>query len=488
MDTQHRAVDAAERHCRTAGPAIISEFADLLALPNVSADLPDVERVAAHIVTMLDQRGVTARTEQIVGSAPVVIGHRTIDPDAPTIGVYAHYDGQPVTGQDWHTPPFTPTIVDSDGNTIDRISDAIDPHWRIYARSSSDDKAPVQALVTALDAMATADVEPTVNLVCLFEGQEEAGSPDLSAYLDAHADELDADVWLICDGPFHQTGQPQVIFGVRGIAQVDITVYGPTRPLHSGHYGNWVPNPTWTLVQLLASMRDREGRITIRGFLDGVVEPTPVERKAIGDMPPYEEQLLEDLAVRTPEGGGASLVERMYEPSFNLRGLDGGEAGPGAANVLPTSATASLDIRLPPGHDPNTMLDLVEEHLRSQGVHVVHDEPTPEVLRSHDVVARVTRDPHYTGMRVPIDAPVAQAVLAAADVAALGEEVVAVPTLGGSVPIVHFADVLGVPTIITPMANHDNNQHAANENIRIANLFYGVRMMAAMLTIDSIDA
>lgn len=486
VDRQQQAVQAAHRHTQEAGRAILEEFVEFLGLPNVSADIADVERVARHIVTVLEQRGCTARTEQIPGSAPIVIAHRLVDPTAPTVGVYAHYDGQPVAGQAWGTPPFSPTIVDGSGEAVS-LDAGIDDNWRIYARSSSDDKAPIQALAAALDAMAHDAVEPTVNLVCLFEGQEEAGSPDLATYLSDHAQELDADVWLICDGPFHQTGQPQVIFGVRGIAQMDITIYGPTRPLHSGHYGNWVPNPTWRLVHLLATMRDADGTITIDGFLDRVGEPNDAERDAISAMPAYERELLDELAVRSPEGGGVSLVERMYAPSFNLRGLDGGEAGERAANVLPTSATASIDIRLPPGHDPDSMLDLVEAHLESQGVHVVHESPAPDVLRSHDVVARVRRDPHYTGMRVPIDSPVARAVLGAAQAAAAGEEVVAVPTLGGSVPIVHFADVLDTPTIITPMANHDNNQHAANENLRIGNLWYGVRMMAAMLTIGAIE-
>ena len=487
VDHQQRAVAAASEHCAKSGSLVVGEFLELLRLPNVSADLADVEAVAAHIVTMLSERGVEARTEQQPGVAPVVIGHRRVGDHLPTIGIYAHYDGQPVVGQDWHTLPFEPTIVATDGAIVDPAAVPIDPDWRIYARSSSDDKAPVQALVSALDALHDASLEPTVNVVVLFEGQEEAGSPDLESYLTTYADELKADVWLICDGPFHQTGQPQVIFGVRGIAQIDITVYGPTRPLHSGHYGNWIPNPSWTLVNLLATMRDATGRITIDGFLDRVVQPTDTEHEAIAALPEYEDALLADLAVRTPEGAGASLVERMYEPSLNLRGLDGGEAGPGAANVLPTKATASLDIRLPPGHDPDEMLDLVEEHLRSQGVFVIHDEPSPALLASHDVVARVVRDPHYTGMRVPIDAPISQRVLGAATVAAEGDDVAAVPTLGGSVPIVHFAEVLGVPTIITPMANHDNNQHAANENIRIGNLFYGVRMMAAMLTIPGFE-
>ncbi|MGI9666166.1 MAG: M20/M25/M40 family metallo-hydrolase [Acidimicrobiia bacterium] len=484
MNHQHQAVAAARAHVESRGSRILAEFAEFLSLPNVSADLEDVEDVASHIVTMLSARGVDVETIALPGAAPIVTGRIHVSDSAPTIGIYAHYDGQPVDPSAWDSDPFSPTFVGPDGPFDLAGGDTIDPDWRIYARSTSDDKAPVQALVAALDAFEEHGISPSVNVVLLFEGQEEAGSPDLRTYLEDNAARFSADMWLICDGPVHQTGQPQIIFGVRGIAQMEITVLGPSRGLHSGHYGNWIPNPTWELVQLLASMRSREGDVQIKGFYDDVVEPTDAEIAAIRAMPSYEQDLLDELGVRTPEGRGASLVERMYRPSLNLRGFAAGRTGADAANVLPEAASVSLDIRLPPHHDPEVQLDRVERHIAAQGFHIVRTTPDLETRRQHDRIAVVTRDPHYTGMRVPIDSAQAAAVLEAARVAAPDGDVVAVPTLGGSVPVVHFADVLGTPTIITPMANHDNNQHDANENIRVGNLWYGVSLMAALMALN----
>jgi len=263
---------------------------------------------------------------------------------------------------------------------------------------------------------------------------------------------------------------------------MDITVFGPIRGLHSGHYGNWVPNPAWELVQLLASMRDSNGDVAVEGFYDDVVPPSQSELDAIAAIPTYERDLLDEFGVPEAEGGGETLVERMYRPSLNLRGFAAGPVGDDAANVLPDAATVSIDVRLPPNHDPDEMLDRVQRHVEDQGFSIVDGVPTRKERLELGKTARISRDPHYTGMRVPLDTAEARAVLGSAQAASETGEVVAMPTLGGSVPIVHFNRILGTSTIILPMANHDNNQHDANENIRIANLWYGIRLMAAVLT------
>jgi len=485
LNTQDDAVVAAEQHIEQSAVPILDEFLQFVRLPNVSADLDDVQAVADDIVEKLLRRGVSARLVRREGAAPLVTGRIEAGPDRPTIGIYAHYDGQPVDQAGWVTDPFA-AVVKSGDRIVEDPTDAssVDPDWRIFARSTSDDKAPIQAFASALDALSGAGIEPSVNVVLLFEGQEEAGSPDLAAYLEENADWFAADMWLICDGPVHQSGTPQIIFGVRGIAQVDITVLGPIRGLHSGHYGNWVPNPAWTLVHLLSTMRSSDGTATVEGFYDDVVPPTEAEIEAIRAIPDYESDLLAEFGVHAAEGGGESLVERMYRPSLNIRGFDAGPVGERAANVLPGSATVSIDIRLPPGHDADVMIDRVVAHIESQGFAVFDSAPSIEDRRLHEQIAVVERDPHYTGMRVPIDSPVGNAVLGAASSASESGEVVAMPTLGGSVPIVHFDRILGVPTVIVPMANHDNNQHDANENIRVGNLWYGIKLMAAILTME----
>jgi acetylornithine deacetylase/succinyl-diaminopimelate desuccinylase-like protein len=402
-----------------------------------------------------------------------------------TIVMYAHYDGQPVDPARWATPPWTPTLRDAPlerGGRAIPLPDrggVIDDDARLYARSSSDDKAPIVAMLAALDALRAARIPLSVNLKFFLEGEEEAGSDHLEAMLRSHAELLAADGWIFCDGPVHQSRRPQVVFGVRGVMGADLTVYGPARALHSGHYGNWAPNPSMLLAHLLASMRDTEGRITIAGFLDDVRAPGSAERAAIANAPAVDTLLRRELALGDVEGDGVPLLERILLPAMNVRGLDGGPVGSGAANVIPTQATASLDFRLVPNQTPARVRQLVEAHLRAQSYHVVHDEPTLEERSRHARVARIEWEQGYPGIRTDMDAPLSRAVLRVLG-EATGGQVVAIPILGGSLPMYLFAEILRAPLVIVPMVNHDNNQHAANENLRVGNLRQGIELYAAL--------
>ncbi len=470
-------VDVATQHCSVHGHAILAEFRDFLALPNVSRDLDDVRVNADHIVAMLSSRGVEVRTEEIAGAAPVVIGGIDVGA-ARTVGIYVHYDGQPVQPAEWRFGPFTPTLVDGAGvpRPWPGPGDPVDDDWRLYARAAADDKAPIAALAAALDA-----VTPAVNVKLLFEGEEEIGSPHLPAYLAGHRDELGADVWFICDGPVHTSGRPQVAFGVRGMTELELTVYGPTRSLHSGHYGNWAPNPALALARLLASMKAADGEVLIAGFEDDTVPVTDNDLAAIAALPDDDERLRRELGLAATESGGAALPLTLMRPSLNVRGLAAGGVGAQAANVVPAAASASIDIRLALGDDPDKMLDRVADHVRAAGYHLVDGEPDQETRMAHARIARIRRTPGYPAVRTPIGTDAGRWVLGAAAEAA-GEPVVALPTFGGSVPLHGFVTELGAPVVITPFANHDNNQHAANENLRLGNLWYGVRLMAALLT------
>ncbi|MCP3975654.1 MAG: M20/M25/M40 family metallo-hydrolase [bacterium] len=490
MDVQNAAVAAAQAHRTANGAAILAEFVELLAMPNVSRHLEDVAHVADHIVTMLEARGVNARAVARNGAGPVVVGRLDVPEATETVGIYAHYDGQPVDQPDWQVEPFKPTLLSGplgDGGTeipLPAGNDIIDPEWRLYARSTSDDKAPVLAICAALDALRDAAISPTVNLLFLFEGEEEIGSPHLPLYLEDLKDELSvADIWLICDGPVHQSRQPQVVFGVRGISEMELTVFGPKRPLHSGHYGNWARNPNMELAQLLASMKDADGNVIIDGFYDGTQEITTTDRAAVAALPDDDAALRAELGISNTEDNGTGLVLRLLMPSLNIRGFAGGGVGPEAANVIPTHATASIDIRLAPGNDPEDMMDRVEGHISAKGWHIVRDVPDNTTRANHAKVIKVDRNASYPGVRLPTDSGLADSLLNAASVAA-GGSVVAVPTFGGSVPLHHFTTILDTPIAITPFANHDNNQHAANENIRVANLWYGIDLMASLMTMD----
>jgi acetylornithine deacetylase/succinyl-diaminopimelate desuccinylase-like protein len=492
--TAGAALVAARAHREARGAEILSEFADLVALPNVASDLPAVRANAAAIAASLGRRGVRAEVLALPGRPevpPVVYGElraETGDPGAArTLLLYAHYDGQPVEEARWRQPPWEPTLytraLEAGGTPrpLPAPGEEVDPEWRLYARSAADDKAPIGALLAALDALAAARIPRTVNLKLFLEGEEEAGSPHLGDYLQAYAGRLDGDVWLFFDGPVHQSGRPQLFFGVRGIAQLEITVYGAGRYLHSGHYGNFAPNPALELARLLASMKDAGGRVTIAGFYDSATPLGEAERRALAAIPPFEDELRRDLGLAASEGGDARYGERMALPSLNVRGFVSGSVGETARNVIPPEATASLDLRLVEGDDPEAMLDLVEAHVRRQGWHVVAEPPDHPTRLAHPRIARLVRSPHYRAVRTAMDLPIVAPVVAAAEAAA-GREVVLTPTLGGSLPLYLFEDLSGLPLIGVPIVNHDNNQHAPNENLRIANLWYGIDLLAVLLT------
>ena len=487
MTTQQQAVTATRDYRAANAPAIVRSLAELVALPNVSRDLAAVRRNATALRDAFAGRGVTLDTVEIDGAAPVLAGRIPAPRSDRRIGIYVHYDGQPADPTQWRSHPFEPTLYTAEAELGGRPrplpadDEEVDPEWRLYARAVADDKAPLVALLAALDALQLAGIEPTREVVLLFEGEEEIGSPHLSAYLRQLRDRLDAEAWLICDGPVHQTRRPQVIFGVRGLTGLELTVYGPLHELHSGHYGNWAPNPAQQLARLLASMKDDDGTVLVEGFYDSTVAADQTEHAALEQLPPVDEDLREALGLAATEAGNALLAERLLLPSLNVRGLAAAGVGGATRNVIPATARASIDIRLAAGNHPQAMLELVEDHIRRQGFLVIADDPDVETRRAHPRIVKITREAGYPAVRTPVDVPIAADVLGAAEAAA-GEAVISLPTLGGSVPLHSFSEVLGVPLLVVPMANHDNNQHAANENLRLANLWYGIDLMAALLT------
>lgn len=488
------AVSAARAHREARGAAILDDFVELLEMPNVASDREGIRANAEAIRDRLAARGVAAELWTlpdapeappiVYGTLPATAGGR-----APrTLGIYLHYDGQPVESSSWTTTrPWRPALYDrgieEGGKPIPfpGPGEPIDPEWRIFARSAGDDKAPIPALLAALDALTGAGISRTSNLVFLFEGEEEAGSTHLERYMREHRVALVADAWLIFDGPVHQSRRPQLVFGVRGYTGIDLTVYGATRYLHSGHYGNWAPNPALVLAHLLAGMRAPEGEVLIAGFEDSTVPPGEAERQAMAAIPDYDEALRRELGLAATEMDGAPLAERLLHPSFNVRGMESGAVGEAARNVIPTTATASIDIRLAKGNDPEAILDTVEAHIRRQGFHIVREDPDTETRLAHPRIVKVERRPGYPAARTPMDSVIAGEVIAATRRAA-GDDLVLLPTLGGSLPLYLFDEVLATPVVIVPIANHDDNQHAPDENLRIANLWYGIDLMAAILT------
>jgi len=481
------AVESAQQFRQSSEAEILSEFAEFLRLPNVAADRDDMRRNADYIRQQFARRGVELDVLEI-GDAPPIVTGRIDAPDAErTLGIYVHYDGQPVDESRWAHGPWEPTLYTAamhaggKPRAFPASGERVDPEARLYARSAGDDKAPIVALLAALDALAGAGLSPTSNIVLLFDGEEERGSPHLGEYLDRYRNRFDdVDLWLFCDGPVHQSRRPQIVFGVRGVTGMEVTVYGANRPLHSGHYGNWAPVPGQLLANLLASMKSADGRVLIEGFYDTVEPLSSSEEATIDTLPDIDGQMKDELALSWTEGGGERLERRLLLPSLTIRGLASGNVGDKARNVIPSTATAALGVRLVKGNDPERMLDLVERHIRGQGFHIVREAPSNRTLRQHEKVARVTRGVGYPASRTAMDHPLARQVIAAAERAS-GESVLRVPTLGGTLPVFLFDQVLQTPAVIVPIANHDNNQHAANENIRLANLWYGIDLYAELL-------
>jgi acetylornithine deacetylase/succinyl-diaminopimelate desuccinylase-like protein len=458
---------------------IVADFTQLLSMPNLASDTANIERNAVAIAAMLERRGVTAHLIREPGVPPLVVGDLSVPGAKSTIAFYAHYDGQPFDPAQWTSPPWTPVVRDAAGVVVDVKSAAkLDPEWRIYARSAGDDKGAIMAMLAALDAMHAAKVTPAVNVKFVYEGEEEAGSPHLPALLDAHAAELRADVWFLCDGPVHQSRRPLLFFGARGVTELDLTVYGPIKGLHDGHYGNWAPNPIVDLTHLIDSMRDTEGRILIEDFYYDVAPLTESERKALAEIPDVDGALRREFAVGRTEGSGGPLNEQILKPALNLRGIAGGRVGAAASNTINTEASASIDFRLVPNETPAGVREKVERHIAGQGWFIVRETPDAATRAAHARVVRLSWGSGYPPARTPMDTPAARHALAVMT-AALGEPPVRMPSLGGSIPMYLFARG-GVPVIGLPIANHDDNQHAANENLRLHNLWTAIEIYTAL--------
>jgi acetylornithine deacetylase/succinyl-diaminopimelate desuccinylase-like protein len=469
---------------------ILTEFTRLLAIPNVASDRDNIRRNAEFIREMMQRRGLNPRLLETTSkeSPPAVYGEWKVPGATRSIVLYAHYDGQPTDPKQWSgTLPWQPAwrtaALESGGKimTLPAEGEPINPEWRLYGRSAADDKAGVMAILTALDALRAQAITPSLNIKFLFEGEEEAGSPHLGEIINLNKELLAADAWIICDGPVHQSGRKQVVFGVRGDVNVDVTVYGAKRPLHSGHYGNWAPNPAMLLAQLLSTMKDGAGRVLIAGWYEGVEPLGEAERRAIAEAPAYDDELRTQLGFARAEAAGKRLLELINQPSLNINGISSGDVGALARNIIPTTATVVLDLRLVKGNDYRKQTQLLQEHVRKQGFYVIDREPNEQERRQHPLIARVTiRAGGYNAERTRMDLPISVALITAVQSTST-QPIVRLPTAGGSLPLSIITDHLRTVTVTVPIANYDNNQHAENENLRLQNLWDGIETMAAVM-------
>lgn len=467
-------------------PQIVAELVELLSIPNVAADRANIRRNAEHLRALLARRGFAAELLETAGN-PLVYGDLRVPGATRTVLFYSHYDGQPVEPGAWkQSDPFVPVMrtarIDRGGADLPGFAKQarFDPEWRLYARSASDDKSPIVALCSALDALKDTGQRATSNIRVILDGEEEAGSPSLVPAIGRYRDKLRADLMVILDGPEHSSGQPTVVFGARGIVRVDLTVYGPKVGVHSGNYGNWIPNPAQRLATLLASMQDDDGRVLVEGFYDGIAPLAKEERALLDAVPDDSAEMLKSFGVAEPQKAFPKLQDAMQYPTLNVRGLVSAHVGAGARTIIPDSATAAIDIRLVKETRAADLVDKVRRHVARQGYHIVERPPDDATRAKYPKIARVAGSEATAAFRTsPLD-PQARAVVAAVT-RTFGEAPVQLRTLGGTVPIAPFIEALGFPAVLVPIVNFDNNQHEENENLRLGNLFDGIVTIAAIL-------
>jgi len=469
---------------------IIDEYVKFVTIPNVTRDTSNILRNAAFIKMMMEQRGIKAEFLDGVTLKvnPVVFGEVKVPGAKTTLSFYAHYDGQPVNPSKWTggLQPFEPVFIDKpieQGGKIVSISGNVSPEYRLAGRGSADDKAGVMTILNAYDALVKTGIPLKHNIKFFFEGEEELGSTHLDEIFKKHKEKLQTDLWVIIDGPRHVSGKKMISFGVRGDVNMNLTVYGPKRPLHSGNYGNWAPNPALSLVQLLASMKDDKGNILIQGYYDDVVPLSSSEKEALSKIPNIEETLKKELGIAEPEGSGKSFLELLHLPTLNINGIRSADVGELAANIIPTKAEATLDLRLVLGNEVDKQINKVIRHIEKNGFHVIDHEPLDEERLKYAKLIKITRGIGYPAQRTSFDLPIAQSLVKAVQATA-DYPVVLMPSMGGSLPLYLFEKTLTAKVITVPVVNYDNNQHAENENVQLKFLWEGIETIAAIMVMQ----
>ncbi|WP_245859832.1 M20/M25/M40 family metallo-hydrolase [Spirosoma aerolatum] len=361
----------------------IDELSEYVALPNDAINPADITKNIAWTERAFTKRGFQTRVLQ-TNSLPVVLAEKTFPKATKTVLFYFHLDGQPVRANEWNQKdPFVTVLKEKDGSgqykalAGDLPKTTVNDEWRLFGRSTSDDKGPIIMLLTALDIVQAEGKTPPYHVKVIIDTEEEKGSSGLKGALAAHKDKLRTDYMIVMDGPMHSSNIPTLTFGCRGNAGFTITTYGPITQQHSGHFGNYAPNPAFRLARLITSMKDEQGRALIPGFYDGISFDEATQ-KIMAAVPDKKEEINKTLLIADEEKVGHNYQESLQYPSLNIRGMKAAVVGKGSGTVIPEEAVASFDIRLVPETDGQRMIDLVRKHIEKQGFTVLDHAPTPE--------------------------------------------------------------------------------------------------------------
>lgn len=462
-----------------------SSLKDLLSIPNDASYPTDIEKNVQWCEHAFDARNFTT-TRIETATVPLLLAERKNKKAEKTVLIYLQIDGQPVDPSRWFQEnPYQPALKKQNANGSweempwDNIEE-YDDDWRVFARSASDAKGPVAMFLASLDAIADEKFEPNFNIKVIMDFEEELGSPRLPKAVKDNAELLKSDMLIIFDGPRHITNKPTLSFGARGIATITLTTYGPVVAQHSGHFGNYAPNPALRLSKLLASMKDDEGRVTIPGFYDGITIDSETE-KILRAVPDDETQIHDRLQLGSVDKVGRYYQESIQYPSLNIRGMQSGWIDKKVRTIIPGWARAEIDVRLVLESDPERLIQLIKHHIEEEGYYVTNNIPTKAERMNNTKVATFTSEISYQSFRTDFDSEVG-IWLRKSIKRGFNEAPIMIRMSGGSIPISPFVTTLGIPAVTVPTVNRDNNQHSPNENIRLGNYREGIKTMIAILT------
>ena len=461
------------------------EYREFLSLPNDANKQDELIPNMIWCEEAFQRRGFT--TERLkTKRLPLILAEKKYSGAKNTVLFYIQIDGQPVDPSKWFQEgPFIPTLkkqVKKDKWEIipwESLYKNYDDDWRIFARSASDAKGPINSFLIALDIIAEKGIEPDYNIKVIMDMEEEMGSPNLPPAVKKFRKKLKADRLVILDGPRHPSNEPTLTFGARGIVTIQLKVHGPKFPQHSGHYGNYVPNPAVRLSQLIASMKDDDGKVTIPGYYDGITISEEA-RTIMSAVPDDEKFIRKSIGISESDKVANNYQESIQYPSLNVRGMQSGWVEKEVRTIIPSYALAEIDVRVVKETDPNRMIKLIKNHIKSQGYYIIDRDPKDNERSKYNKIASFNYRIGYQAFRTPVNSEIAY-WLRAAIVNGFGKEPIIKRTSGGSIPISPFVNTLNIPAVTVPTVNPDNNQHSPNENLRVGNLIESIRTHVSLL-------